>query len=264
MHKAQLNGKGYTDLMGSRMGSEFTPEGVYEDEHLVSQVDPIQVIRRRLWIILLMALTFVGLTFGFSYFQTPTYEASIKILVGQKRGNATPNDLGNELQGLQQLTATMVEAVDTRPVAQGVIQTLDLSVSPETFQRNLNAQQVADTQFIEVSYEDPNPQRAQRIANTIGEVFSEKVSEVSPSASAISATVWEQAIVPDSPVSPNPVRNALLALILGLMVGVGLAFLLDYLDDDWRSPEELEKVSGVPTFGVIPAYKIHKSKNGGN
>jgi capsular polysaccharide biosynthesis protein len=202
----------------------------------------------------------VGLTIGFNSFQTPTYEASIKILVGQKRGSAAPNDLGNELQGLQQITSTMVEAVDTRPVAQGVIQTLDLSMSPEAFQRNLSAQQVGDTQFIEVSYNDSDPQRAQRIANTLGEVFSERVSEVSPSASAISATVWEQAVVPDSPVSPNPVRNALLALILGLMVGVGLAFLLDYLDDDWRSPEELEKISGVPTFGVIPAYKVRESK----
>jgi O-antigen/teichoic acid export membrane protein len=40
---------------------------------------------------------------------------------------------------------------------------------------------------------------------------------------------------------------------------VGLAFLLNYLDDDWKSSDELEQVSGVPTFGVIPEFKVHKS-----
>jgi capsular polysaccharide biosynthesis protein len=46
------------------------------------------------------------------------------------------------------------------------------------------------------------------------------------------------------------------------MIGVGLAFLLDYLDDDWRSPDEVEQVSRVPTFGVIPTFKLHKRKGG--
>lgn len=58
--------------------------------------------------------------------------------------------------------------------------------------------------------------------------------------------------------SPDPVRNGALALVLGLMLGVGLAFLLEYLDDSWRSPEEVEQVSGVPTFGVIPEFKVPK------
>jgi capsular polysaccharide biosynthesis protein len=66
--------------------------------------------------------------------------------------------------------------------------------------------------------------------------------------------------MPESPVSPNPARNILLGLLLGVMVGVGLAFLLDYLDDDWSSLEEVEKVSGVATFGVIPAFKAPKIK----
>ncbi|MEW6638555.1 MAG: hypothetical protein AB1425_17275, partial [Actinomycetota bacterium] len=72
-----------------------------------------------------------------------------------------------------------------------------------------------------------------------------------------------RAAVPEDPVSPNPVRNGLLALLLGLMLGVGLAFLLEYLDDTWRSPEELELVSGVPNFGVIPEFKVPRGKKKG-
>jgi capsular polysaccharide biosynthesis protein len=57
-------------------------------------------------------------------------------------------------------------------------------------------------------------------------------------------------------VSPKPLRNGLLALVLGLMLGTGMAFLLEYLDHSWRSPEEAEQITGVPTVGIIPEFKI--------
>jgi capsular polysaccharide biosynthesis protein len=89
-------------------------------------------------------------------------------------------------------------------------------------------------------------------------VFAQQVSEVSPSASAITATVWERSPVPEESVSSTLLRNALAALAVGLMLGIGLAFLLEYLDDSWRSPEELEQVTGVPTFAVVPLFKAPK------
>jgi capsular polysaccharide biosynthesis protein len=44
------------------------------------------------------------------------------------------------------------------------------------------------------------------------------------------------------------------------MLGVGLAFLLEYLDDSWRSPEEVEQFLGLPNFGTIPHFDV--SSNG--
>ena len=73
-------------------------------------------------------------------------------------------------------------------------------------------EQVPNTQWIEVHYTDSSPERAQRVANAVGDVFSKQVSEVSSSANAITATVWERAVVPGEPVTPNPVRYSLLAL----------------------------------------------------
>lgn len=229
----------------------------------MSAKDLLGVLRRRLWVILLLALVLTGSAVSVDLLRTPTYEATIKILVGQKQNGDLPtSNLGSDVQGLQQLTQTMAEAVATRPVAEATIEGLDLGTSPEDFLENLSVQQVGTTQFIEVSYEDESPSEAQRIANTVGGVFSEQVSEVSPSANAITATVWEEAAVPEAPASPNPLRDGLLALALGGMLGVALAFLLEQLDDRWRSPEEVEQVSGVPTFGVIPEFKVPKGKKG--
>jgi len=232
-----------------------------EDEYVVSLGDLLRVVWSRLWVILLVTSMLTGAVTGFSLAQTPMYDASIKILMGQKQGTGTPGSLGGDVMGLQQITQTMVEGVSSRPVAEDVIRQENLRISRKNFlEERLSVQQVRDTQFIKVDYRDPSPQRAHRVANAIGEVFSEQVSKVSPSANAITATVWEPAVVPDEPVSPNPVRNSLLALVLGLMLGVGLAFVLELLDDSWRSPDELEQISGAPTFGVIPYFDVSKSK----
>lgn len=229
-----------------------------EGEYVISLGDLLRVVWKRMWAVILVAVVLAGAAVGFSLGQTPRYEASIKILVGQEQTGDVPGSLGSDVQGLQQLTQTVADLVSTRPVAEAVIDRLELGVSPETFLENLSVEQVANTQTIQVSYTDPDPEQAREIANTVGEVFSEQVSEVSPSANAITATVWERAVAPDEPVSPDPVRNGALALVLGLMLGVGLAFLLEYLDDSWRSPEEVEQVSGVPTFGIIPEFELPK------
>lgn len=235
---------------------------VAEDEYVLSLGDLLRVIRNRLWVILLTAVVFAGAAVGLSLTMTPQYEGTIKILVGQEEGREQVSTLGSDVQGLQQLTQTMAELVSSRPIAEAVIEELNLRMDAEEFLERVSVEQIPETQVVEVAYRSPDPRDAQRVANTIGDVFSEQVSEVSPSANSITATVWERAVTPEEPVSPDLLRNGLLALLLGLMLGTGLAFLLEYLDDSWRSPEEAERVSGVPTFGMIPEFDIPKGKKG--
>src|SRR5215207_3508429 len=205
------------------------PQGSY-------QVNPLHVLRRRLWVIVLVTCSIMGLAAGFTYMQTPTYSASVTMLIGQEIGPSAEDNLISEVQGVQSAAETVIAAIPTVPVAEGVVQELDLPVSPYSVLANLQAEQIGESQFVVVSYEDTDPQRAQLIANTAGDVFSEQIADVSSSANTLTATVWEEAGVPGSPVSPDPKRNILLALVLGVMLGVGLAFLLEHLDDDWKSP----------------------------
>jgi capsular polysaccharide biosynthesis protein len=147
----------------------------------------------------------------------------------------------------------MAQAIATYPVADAAIRRSDLSVAPETLVDNLDSAAIEETQFIEVTYANSDPQEAKRIVNAVGDAFSEQVSRISPSANAVTATVWEEARVPESPVSPNPVHRAFFALVIGVVLGAGLALLLEVFDDRWQSPEEVEEYSGMPTLGVVPA-----------
>lgn len=229
--------------------------GAHQSQEALSVRDLLKTFWRRLWVILLVTILVVGAAVGYGLTQTPMYQASIKVLVGQGQG-LTPES--NEVIGLQQLTQSMAELAYTRTVADAVIQDLDLQTTPDQFLAGMTVEQVGETQVIEISYTDSDPERAGQIANTIGERFSAQVSEVSSNANSITAVTWEEASVPSSPISPNLLRNGLLALVLGLMLGVGLAFLLEYLDDSWRSPEEAMQVSGVPTFAAVREFKLPK------
>jgi capsular polysaccharide biosynthesis protein len=213
----------------------------------------LQVLWRRMWAIALVAVVLSGSAVGFSKTQTPVYVASVKVLVGQS-GKSVPTSLAGDVQGLQDLVPTMAAAVTTVPVAQAVNERLDLPKgSPGVLLDNVSAQpDPPGTMFISISYRDTDPKRAQLIANALGQAFTKKVSEVSPRVNSVTATVWEPATLPLAPVSPNPARNGMLAFIVGIVLGVGVAFLLEALDERWRSLNEVEQISGVPIFAAIP------------
>ena len=64
--------------------------------------------------------------------------------------------------------------------------------------------------------------------------------------------VVDHALVPGGPFTPNVRRNLLMALLLGLFGGLGLVFLVEYLDNTVKGPEDVEKLVGLPSLGVIP------------
>jgi capsular exopolysaccharide synthesis family protein len=65
-------------------------------------------------------------------------------------------------------------------------------------------------------------------------------------------SVVDRAEVPGGPFTPNPQKNLMMALLIGLLGGIGLAFFFEHLDDTIKAAEELEQLLGLPVLGVIP------------
>ncbi len=197
----------------------------FEDEKVISLRDILYVLRRRAWLIGLVIIIALGTSAGLTLVQAPQYQASVKMLVGQESGFV--GETGN-VQQLEDLTQTMAHAVRTKPVAEKVVRQQGLNLTPEALLGQLSAVQTPNTQFIQVDYRDTDPERARVVAEAVGVAFSERVAEVSPDASAVTATVWEPAEMPRQPISPDMRRNIAIGLGIGAMLGVGLAFLLEY------------------------------------
>ena len=161
--------------------------------------------------------------------RTPTYEASALVMVGPKEqsdGKIHPIPNAPAPERLRELAQAMVIATETRPVAEEAIQRLGLQMKPAELLDRLTVEQDAGTSFIRLTYEDTDPERARLIVNTVGEVSSERISPISAAGSNFTATVWEKAAVPESPVSPHPLRNGFVALVIGLVLCAGTALAL--------------------------------------
>ncbi len=66
------------------------------------------------------------------------------------------------------------------------------------------------------------------------------------------AAIIRSAEVPSSPAEPTPARTVGLAAVVGLLIGLGAAFLVDYLDDKVRNEDELERIVDSPVLAVVP------------
>jgi capsular polysaccharide biosynthesis protein len=230
-----------------------TPGESDPGEGALSLRELLRVVRRRLWVIVLVTFVVPAAAVGFSLQQTPTYQATAQVLVGEEaQGQMIPN-LSSSVTGLQDIVATVVEAIDSQRVAQQAA--AETGLSPEQLLGGLSVEPVVETQFIYITYTDTDPERAQEAANAVAYAASDQMSGIGPASTTLTTEVWEEAQQPTAPSSPDVLLPGVVALVFGLALGLGLAFLLEYLDESWRSPEELERISGVPNFGIVPSFK---------
>lgn len=90
-----------------------------------------------------------------------------------------------------------------------------------------------------------------------------KEAEIREAVEDPSVRVVETAILPEEPVSPRPLRNLLLAGFLGLMAGVGLAFVREYTDRRIHDEEDVDRALGLPVLGRVPRLRGVDGDGGG-
>jgi succinoglycan biosynthesis transport protein ExoP len=87
-----------------------------------------------------------------------------------------------------------------------------------------------------------------------------KEAGVSAGITASNIQVVDQAELPTKPYRPNKKLNLLLAAVVGLFLGVGLAFFFEYLDNTVKTPAEVEEWVRLPSFGMVPEISQEKRR----
>lgn len=87
-----------------------------------------------------------------------------------------------------------------------------------------------------------------------------KETGISANLTTSNIQVLDRAEVPQAPFKPNKKRNILLALIVGLFGGIGLAFFAEYLDNTIKTPEDVEKKMYLPSLGLVPLHVLDQRK----
>lgn len=219
------------------------------EEQVISLGEILEVLKKR-WKMILIVTLLATLVSGLASFFliSPKYEASTKLFIGKEAGAEVGYDQ-NEIAMYQKLMKTYSEAIKTRDLVGRAIKVANSNLTEDEVLKKLTVVTVADTQILQIKIDDKNPNMAATMVQAITNEFVTTSKALVPNGNI---KVIETVKVPETPVSPNKKMNIAIAFLLGLMVSVGVSFLLEFLDNTYKNREQLEKELDIPVIGTIP------------
>ncbi|PIC68035.1 capsular biosynthesis protein [Sporosarcina sp. P16a] len=215
----------------------------------ISLQELFATLKKRLWLIIGTTLTAILAAIVISYFfLTPIYQASTQILVN--KAEATTDFDSSDIQTNLQLINTYTVIIKSPVILSHVIESLDLGITPAALNTQLTVNSEQNSQVVSVTVQDPEPHKAVDIANTTAEVFQKEIVHLMQ---VDNVTILSPAMYADdpTPVRPNKRLNIAIATVIGLMAGVGIAFLLEYLDTTVKTEHDVEELLNLPLLGLI-------------
>jgi receptor protein-tyrosine kinase len=229
----------------------------------------IRVLRRRLWMIVICPIVAAAAAGVVSLGLPSIYEAQVVVLVRPAQP-LTSTDPTVAALSADQISSTYASLMTERPLLESVIADLGLKTRSDVLAQSIKVTPEPGTTIIDVHVQDTNPALARDVANRLVADFIAEVKQIQqqetqlPNArSGDDLVVVSPAVTPDRPVAPNRALNVAIAFGAGLLLALGIAFLLDYLDQSIKSDEELTERLGLIAIGhisFVPAGKGRRAE----
>ncbi|MBY0196845.1 capsular biosynthesis protein [Priestia megaterium] len=232
-------------------------------EERMGLLDFLQVLRKRLWLIALITIIAATISAIISFFVlTPVYQANTQILVNQAKSEQQLYNAG-AVQTNVQLISTYNDIIKSPAILDKVIEKLKLESTAKSLSGQIQVTSSENSQVAQITVQDTNPKRATEIANTTASVFQKEVPKImNMNIDNVSILSKADVAASKSPVKPQPILNIAIALVIGLMLGIGLSFLLEYLDNTINTEQDIENFLELPVMGVITNIKdVPKTTN---
>jgi len=221
-------------------------------EETISLKEIFEVLKKRLLLIIGLAAGAAIISALVTFFVlTPTYEASSQFIVNQTQEETAENPYDvNDIRTNVELINTYNVIIKSPRILDQVVEELGLDISASALSNKIQVSNADQSQVVNVVAISDDPQQAAAIANTTVQVFKEDIPQLM---NVDNVNILSEAAEGSTPtqVSPKPLLNTAIALVVGLMVGVGLAFLLEYLDNTLKSEEDIESHLDLPIMGVV-------------
>ncbi len=215
-----------------------------------------QVIRREAWLVGVVMILAIFAAAAVTAVQTPMYRAKMSLVVGQTGGAFQP-EIGSPT-----ITQTVTTLLQSEDVASQVIDELRLDTTPEKLAKKLKVLVRPNSAVVEISIDADSTSESERILGQYATVFLKEIKrlgfESDPAKIGetedpiIYATVFNRPRADPKAVSPRKGAAIFTAALLGLIIGMVLAFVRERLDDRIRSRQEAEEAFGAPVIGGLP------------
>ncbi|MEI6536341.1 MAG: polysaccharide biosynthesis tyrosine autokinase, partial [Verrucomicrobiaceae bacterium] len=190
------------------------------------------------------------------------YQASTRLFISTTAGT-TANDLVQSSRYSQERVLSYAELLKGETLAQRTIDRLNLNMTAGHLKERVTAKSKLNTVLIDVSVRDDSPVQARDIANALSDEFVLMARELeTPNGGArpdARVIVEQRASIPEKPVVPNKKLNLAFGMMLGAILGIGLAIIRDQLDNTIKDQQILDEITGTGAVGYIPFdKKLHE------
>lgn len=231
-------------------------------EETISLGELFEILRKRWLLILATTLAGFALAAGVTFFLiTPKYSSSAEMIVQSKAENTNTNlqDVNANVLLINTYKDMILGDVVINDVQRELEQNYGQSLTKGELKSVISVNQSQNSQMFQIVATVDNPDHATDIANVTAQVFQSKATDV---LNVNKVTITSVAQSNPTPVSPNNMLNVVIGGLLGLMIGVGLAFLLELLDKTVKDERFVTEELGLPILGDVNEMTKKELENG--
>lgn len=201
-------------------------------------------------ILFVVLVGILGCLYGL-FIQKPMYKSSTSIvLISEAKDNSqlTYNDVSVN----QNLVSTYSEIVKSKRVLGQVINNLNLNYTYGALSNNIEVSSVIGTQIIKITVTDENSKTAMKVANEIGKVFAKEIPELY---NISNVNILDTAEQPSSAYNVNITKQSAISLLAGLVLGLGVVFVMYYFDRSVKNASQIEDKLKLPVLATVREYR---------
>ena len=208
-------------------------------------------------VVLFFAMVVLCVSAGTTYtvlVQKPEYKSRATIILSSDKSKTT---VQNEITANKNLIDTYTEVVKSHRVLDRVISENNLADSFETLSTKISVSSLKNTEIISISVVDKEAYRSYEIANWVADIFKEEISQIY---NDTSVNILDHAVEPKSPYNVDVVKQEIIYMVAGMVLGGGIILVLFYFDRTIKTTEQIEEIFKLPIFGKVHKLETEKQK----
>jgi capsular polysaccharide biosynthesis protein len=226
-------------LMNSQTNTNFKETMRGKEINVKAQ---IAIIKSRVWVLIIITIltTSLGIIKN-EFFTTPIFETSTRLIISAD----------------SEYMKTLIVLVKDPAVLEKVRNELGVDRLPEQLMQQINVGSIEGSQVIKISVIDRDPTMAAEIANTTARIYKSELPKI---VGFNEVKLLTEAKVNSYPINSDETRTIIMAIVVGVILGVGLIYLLYALDDSITSNDEIEELVGLTVLGTVSKMNTKNTK----
>lgn len=221
-----------------------------EDEAELDLIELFGIIKKRLKMIIIVTLitTFIAAIVSV-FFISPTYEATVGIIISKQDGEKITNQ---DITMYQNLMQTYKDIAGTNKVAEMAASKLGNGADAKELLKKTTVTTKTGTMVLTIAVDSKSAVESYKDVQAYAEAFVSRAKEL---ISEGDIKIMDDAQVPQSPIKPNIKLNIAIGFLVGLLLSAGAAFLIEYMNNTIVTKDDVEKYLEISVLGVIPDFE---------